>query len=293
MVEDHNPELSRSKCQAISALLPYTILLEQGGRQQMLNEISHIAKTMRPQSFIWHPVMPFISTMFNKPNPPPLNWVLGLISPNIPWCDWSHDKTGVTLQAATTSAALNPEEVHWSVADELLYVAFIDSTQQGMPGRLPARPKGTGGDITHKVQALGDFEILKSYLLLVWSEWYHIGGSSGDHAEIQASIWEEFCGIDMFSHRKDLIKQLNSVLEKYDCSGKAKEQCMELKMVLLLLDEEAVNTLIRKSPTLIGFNLLTSIDTYRTPPDLHVCSPSPMPMILHLENLGLLALTDA
>lgn len=264
----------------------------------MLDAISHIAEAMHHKGLIWYPVKPFITAMFKKPNPPSLNWVLGLISPNVPWHDGPHDKNMVASQVAVTSAALNPEEVHWSVADELLYLAFIDTLQPFIPNDFPKRPKGTGGDITHKVRALGDFRILESYLLLVWSEWsYELDDLPGDLAEMQASIQEEFCGIEMFCQRENLIKRLDGVLvdidlEDHSHSRWAEEQCGELRRVLLEVDEEAVSTLTRKPPTFIWFDLLTPTDAYRIPPDIRVCSPSPIPVILHLGNLGLLPLTN-
>ena len=292
MVDSHpGVFLSWRGCKAVSTLLPYAIFLEQCGQPQVLDAISHMAKAMQPKilTFMWYPVRPFITTLFKKPNPPSLNWVLGLISPNVPWHDGPHDRNMVSRQAATTSAALDPEEVHWSVADELLHIAFFDSLQP-IPSDFSERPEGTGGDITHKVQALGDFGILKSYLLLVWPEWCHIGGLPGDLTEMQASIREEFCGIEMFWHREDLIKQLNDILFSLENHqlGQTEEPWRELKRVLLELDEEAVNALVtRKPPTFLNFDLLTPVDVDRTSLDFHMCSPSPIPMILHSENLGL------
>jgi len=323
MAEDPNMEMFDTfspKYKVVNVLLPYAIFLEQSGQKQMLDAISHMAKVMRPKVFVWYPMKPFITAMFRESNPPSLHWVLGLISPNVPWYDEPHDKDMVARKAAATSAALNPEEVHWSVADELLHLAFIDSLQPDIPSswqdipnhflqpsdttwdfqpRIPdgfsARPKETGGDITHKVQALGDLEILKSYLVLVWSDWRLIDGQPGGLAEMHASVREEFSGIGMGCHREDLIKQLNGVLDFYkdqESSKWAEEQCTELKRALVEVDEEAVNTLTRMPPTLIQSSLLTLIGIYRIPPDLHVHSPPPMSVISCLENLGLLPLTN-
>ena len=133
MVEAPNSYPGRSECQAISVLLPYAIFLEQCGQQQMFDAISHMAKAIQPVQFMWYPVKPFITAMFKEPDPPSINWVLGLISPKVPWHSGPHDRDMVTRQAATTSAALNPEEVHWSVADELLHFAFLDSLQSYPP----------------------------------------------------------------------------------------------------------------------------------------------------------------
>ena len=135
-------------------------------------------------------------------------------------------------------------------------------------------------------------EKVKDSSLAGANDFIHFLTPPGDLAETQASIQEVFCGIEMFCHWEDLIKQLNHVpanLEHHN-STQAEEQCMELKRVLLEVDEEAVNALTRKPPTFIPFELLTPTNTHRIPSDLHMCPP--MSMISHSENLRLLPTTN-
>ena len=133
-----------------------------------------------------------------------------------------------------------------------------------LPPRCLGRSKGTGGDVIRLVRELGDVIILKSYLLLVWSEWDLIDNRSGGLAEMRISIRDDFSGIGMECHRQDLLKRLDDVLEQLDRGlgylwqrkpgiGEddiqiAKEQYGWLKRVLLEVDREAVNALARMSP---------------------------------------------
>jgi len=259
MLEDPNLKLSltRYQCRVISVLFPYAISLEQGGEQGIVDALSCIAKATRPYQFMWYPVKPFIAAMFNKPDPPSLNWVLGLISPHLPWHNGPHDGNMVARQVAAIPAALNSEKVHWSVADELLHIAFIHCLQPEIPNDFPERPGEIREDIICQVRALGDLGVLRSYLLLVWSKWGLIDGHCGGLAEMQASIQEEFneIGVD----RQYLIKHLEYVLKclKYhnglqqtQQEKQAMEQYRGLERVLLEV-EETVNRITRKSATVI------------------------------------------
>ena len=133
--------------------------------------------------------------------------------------------------------------------------------QLSLPPGCLGRSKGNGGAIVHHVRELGDIRILKSYFLLVWSEWDHIDDESGGFVEMQISIQEDFSGIMMQYHREDLIKRLDDVLEQLDQGFTylvqykpgihehniqiAKGQYGELKRVLLEVDRKAFT---RKSP---------------------------------------------
>ena len=64
------------------------------------------------------------------------------------------------------------------------------------------------------VRGLKDIEILKSYLLLAWSEWSTPRDDGFE--EMRVSINEDFCGIGMGRHRADLIQRLDDVLGKLD-----------------------------------------------------------------------------
>ena len=73
-----------------------------------------------------------------------------------------------------------------------------------------------GGDlgIVQMVRNLKDIEILKCYLLLIWSEWDYL--ASGGFDESCASISEDFCGIENGHHRAELIQHLDRILAQLD-----------------------------------------------------------------------------
>jgi len=83
------------------------------------------------------PIQSFIAAMFKKPNPHSLNWVHGPILPNVPWHDGPHDRNMVARQTATTPAAVDPVQVHLSVANKLFHLTFIDSLQPDIPSDFP------------------------------------------------------------------------------------------------------------------------------------------------------------
>ena len=83
-----------------------------------------------------------------------------------------------------------------------------------LPPRSLGRVQGSEGPAVHYVRTLGDIKILKSYLLLVWSEWDC--PSPGGVSETCTSIRSDFSGSGMRHHRKDLIKRLDHVLGQLD-----------------------------------------------------------------------------
>ncbi|KAF9789708.1 hypothetical protein BJ322DRAFT_1216914 [Thelephora terrestris] len=100
-------------------------------------------------------------------------------------------------------------------------------------------------DAVHFIRGLGDLKILKSYFLLVWSKWYYPHTDLLN--EMEVSIREEFGGIGMWSHRKDLINRLEQVLEDLNTESKHGNligcfvrilQYGKLKEVLLDMDRE-------------------------------------------------------
>ena len=298
MVEDADPRRIDYKRKTISALFLYAVFLEQGGQRRMADAISRAASISIPiyGGFMWYRVKPLITTLFKKPNPPSLVWVLGLISPRAPWHDEPHDKNMVARRAAAASTASYPEEVCWSVADELLYLAFVDSPQPRGPPRFPQRPEGTRRDITRQVRTLGDVEILTSYLFLVWSEPGPI--RSKVLTEMMISIREDFGGIGMGRHREVLTKRLDWILDDLERRWwhrpgfretknllRAKEQYGELKRAVLEVEGGSVNTLTRTSPRLIVLCILKPTNTRRIPHDLHVRFTSPVTVISRSEDL--------
>ena len=215
-------------------------------------------------------------------SPPSLDWVITFLSPHALSHTEQYDGNMVTRWAKAASEISYMEEVGQTVVYALLYIASVDSLRSHIPiniwtwlGKRPSLPpeclgrsRGSSGEVVRQIRTLGDIEILKSYLLLVWSEWDHTDNQeSGGLVEMQVSIREDFSGIGMWHHRQGLIKRLDHVLGKLngglddpkqhkpsledDHISRAEAQYNELKRVLLEVDAEATNGLARKLPRLI------------------------------------------
>ena len=176
------------------------------------------------------------------------------------------DETVVTGWVAAVSATLYTEEVGQSVVDALLQIVSIHSLRPHIPisiwtwlKKQPSLPpecfgqqKGIEGHVVCHVCALGDIEILKSYFLLVWSEWDpiryrprlrhteshsslsyiefssnlgHTGYLNEGVLEMQISIQEVFVGIGVWRHCKDLINRLDYVLGQLGLGLEHLQQC--------------------------------------------------------------------
>ena len=112
--------------------------------------------------------------------------------------------------------------------DALLQIAFKDSLRPHIPVEVwawlkrppsfppswPVRPFSVTPDVVRHVRGFGDIEILKSYLLFVWSEW--IALYENQFSEMEITIREEFCGIAMRVHRKELIERLDQIRVQLD-----------------------------------------------------------------------------
>jgi hypothetical protein len=196
----------------------------------MVGAIIHAARTSDPSRFMWRYVKPYLVTLLGGPAPPSLDRAIALLSPClspcVPWHPW--DEITIARWGAAVSEALYSEEVGRSVVDTLLQLAGVDNLrphiptgvwawlkyQPSLPPVCQGRDWGTDRDVVCRVRQLGDLNILKSYLLLVWSEWDALNDSG--FAEMQLSIAEDLGGIGMQYHREDLIKRLNHVLGEVD-----------------------------------------------------------------------------
>ena len=177
--------------------------------------------------FIWHRIKRYLATLFDEPRSHRLNWIITLALPEVPWSCNLHDEKTVARWAAAVSAVPYTKEVGQSVVDALLQIAHIDSLRPHIPidawawlkkstFLLPlseGRLKGNKKAVVHHVRGLGNIEICKSYFLLAWSELGFLDDSC--FAGMQVSIREDFSGIGMRRHRKDLIEQLEQRLEDW------------------------------------------------------------------------------
>ena len=218
--EDYHP--LRSKCRAISALLPYAVWQERDGQHETLDTIIRAARASRMRDFMWDDDNYFFSTLLSEASPR----AVALVSPYINWRFLRDRGDLVQWWAATASAVPYTEEVAQGVVDMLLQIASEDRLVRYIPAdvwswltKRPSLPPicrgrswGTGALVVKVVRGLKDIEILTSYLLLVWSEWDTPDGFD----EMCTSIREDFCGIGMGHHRADLIRRLDHVLGQLD-----------------------------------------------------------------------------
>jgi len=132
-----------------------------------------------------------------------------------------------------------------------------------LPPVCRVRSSGSWPSTVLYIRALGDIEILKSYLLVIWSEWDSLNPAG--LIEMQAAIREDFGVVTMWYHRDDLIERLDHVLGELDRGlayfaqhqtqidndeiQRRKEQYGELKNALLEVEKEAMKPLIRTRAT--------------------------------------------
>jgi len=291
------------KRKAICALLPYAIHLSGGGEQQMIDTFSRVSRHfIYFQGFVWNCVEPFIARLFGEPRTPSLDKAITIVSPRFNFFNQNRFAQWSTAALATLAVPYT-EEAGRSVADTLWQIISDGALQQHIPAGIwlwsskqtfipPAwlRDRFGGdprGEAVRKFRALGDTEILKSYLLFIWLDWSPLQDSA--LAEMCTSIREEFNGIGMGHHREELRKRLDHVLGQLDqgwdylnrhrpdlCYFRintevTKGQYRELKRALLEVDRQAMDMLTRTSSRfIILFDLLTSVGTYRISLDVYV-----------------------
>ena len=180
------------------------------------------AWTSKSLKSVWNHIRPHIPGLLGSLTTPPLRHAIPLIFPVIIWDAGLH------------------------MVDLLLQIAYHDSLRRHIPlgawawlKERPLLPRicrgrcfGTTGAIVQHIRGLEDIEILKSYFFVVWSEWDFIYPDGIEEMEI--SIREDFGGIGMEQHRKDLVERLDHVVCRLRVPGQKREkQYKKLKEVLL------------------------------------------------------------
>ena len=307
MTEAEDQDPLRLKREAITTLLPYAVWQERDGRPEMINTIIHAARASRMSEFMWYRVTEFVSTLFSEAS-------LGaaiLVSPHIPW-DRLTDRPDLAQWWATMAyIAPRTEEVTQDVVDTLLQIASYPELSQhitpnawswltlrpSLPPICRGRYRGTKHRVVEAVRALKDIEVLKSYFLLVWSEWDCLYGDGLD--EMCTSILEDFDGIGMGRHRADLIQRVDHVLGQLDRGleyltqqvpnfgeGDVRSrnyQYRGLRETLLGVNTEAISR--TSHLTIPALCVLTpALDARRIPHYVHVCTPSPVSVVTRLER---------
>ena len=309
MAKVADPDQIRSKRKAVTAFFPYAVWQERNRGCKMVDAFLLVARASRSGELMWEAIGPFITTLFaiDEASPDSLNRVITLVSPYVRWDTWSFNENAITRWARAASAISYTEEIGRFVVEALLEIAFMNSLRPHVPitiwawlKKQPPLPpvcfgrfRGTTRDVVRGVRALGDVEILKSYLLLVWSEWDCV--DTRGFTEMCTSLREDFRGIGMGHHRRGLIVRLDHLLRQLawgpgyiqqynprcgeDNIRIAKIQYGKLKELLLEMDKEALRVLARMYPGSINnSDLLT--DIYRIPLKLRLCAPSTVSVIV-------------
>ena len=314
MIETADPQLIASKCEAIIALFPYAIWRERGGERYLFDVFLRLASDLGRLGFVWHHIEPLVATMLDEGSHVSLKGAIILAAPHFNWKKFANGGRLVKLWAAATSEVPYADNIGQSVVDTLLQIAHWGSLRPHIPANLwlwlekrPSLPPvclgrrfGTTRNVIQTVRDLGDIDTLKSYLLLVWSEWDHLRGAS----EMAATLREVFGEIGFWRHREDLLHHLDHILGELgrgfdylhrhnpslrgDDVMQMRLQYGRLRRTLLDVHGEAMVTLTRESPRLITpFSLPTHTD--RMPLDVRVCNSSPLSIAAWLEHSPFLA----
>ena len=294
------------KHKAIEALLPHAISLERSGDHQMIDVILHVARNSLHWFFSWGTTELRIANLLSEQTTPSLTRATIHLSPHLPRYRW--DKKMVIGWAKMVSTVLYSEEVCSSVIDTLLQLGSSDTLRPDLPvhiwGWLKEQPSlpplcyprhWAAQELVRYLRQLGDLDILKSYFVVVWSEWDYLTDSH--FSETQTWIVEDFGGIGMQHHRAELISRLNQVLGQLDRGleyfkrlqrwiddGAVKERQRRygtLREALLEADKKAARVLVGMSHRSTSFNRSTN-------PRGHVqnrIQPSPVLYLSHAHNL--------
>jgi len=247
---------------------------------------------------MWSRANRFAGTLFSEASPR----AIVLASPYI--LRQTRREDLVQRWAAAASIVPYTEEVAQSVVDTLLQivsnheqlVAHVTvkiwswlTKRPFLPPVSMGRYFGTRPNVVKAVRRLNDTEILKSYLLLLWSEWIPLWDNSS-LAEMCASVREEFSAIGMGHHRVDLIQRLDHTLAQLDRGLEylkhhnplledsdiwvMRDQYGKLKDILLETNLEAIARM--SCPLVRLLRILTQVDMHRVSHDVYVCAASPV-----------------
>ena len=176
--EDRGPLQSKRK--AITAILPYAVWRERGGQPEILDTVLRAARASRMSWFMWFYIHQSARALLFGASPR----AIVLTSPHVTW-SWFTRVDLVQQWAAAASAIPRTEQVAQDVVgtllqiasnDELLHHITVDvwswlTERPSLPPVYRGRYVGTCISAIKLVRSLNDVEVLKSYLLLVWSEW--------------------------------------------------------------------------------------------------------------------------
>ena len=266
MIEDANSGHILSKRKPINALLPYAILLEQGGQRGIIDIIFRAARASASGEFMWRHAVRYMSRLFEQRSPSSLDRIITLVAPHMHWYSTLNNPVAVTRWATAALAVQYTEDVGQSVVDALFDIAKIEFLRPHIPidiwrllKRRPSLPPVYNGEMGNRhlaaiacIRRLGDIEILKSYFCIVWLDRFYPFADVLE--EMESSIREDFGGSGMEGHRKDLLERVEYVLGQLDMRSehpeknkplisdrdlrKAKKRYTRLREVLLEVDKQ-------------------------------------------------------
>ena len=224
LADAHDRDTLRRKHKAITALFPYAAWQERDKQYPILDLLLHAAEASRFEGFLWHRIRPFLDILFSDAGHFPQKRTIMLASPYLPWGRWLFQKDLFQAWAETASTIPKEKGVAPSVVDALLQIAYCGWLQPHghdevwswlmlrpvLPPICTGRRVGSDSDVVGVIRNLKDIEILKSYLVLVWSEWDSVRHNG--FLEMCESMREDFGGIEMRPHRVDLVGRLDEVL---------------------------------------------------------------------------------
>ena len=316
-VHDQNALLRKRK--AISALFPYLEWQERDQEYPILDLFWRVVTITQPIQFLWSHVGSSMKILLGSTGHVSSNRALMLLSPYMPWGERDFGEDRARIWAAAVSTVPKEEEIAPSVVDTLLQIASLGllppdlhsgtwswlTLWPSLPPVCKGRKVGNNSRVAQMVRDLKDIEILKCYLLLIWSEWD--SPRLDGYLRMMASVSHDFSGIGMNSHRADLLQRLDHVLEQLDKGLEYLQQrrpgldfgqwessllyYRPLKQNLLEVDQRALKVLIRASSRLTTpFEPLTHAAARRITLDVHVCAPYPVSIAHRLGCLILVSL---
>lgn len=150
MITTRDHYLLHSRWWSVAALLHYAVWQVQGGQLEMFDTLLDAARVSRSLGYMWYCDTEFSSMLLSRGSP----HTIALAAPYIYWLPFIRRGGGlVQLWVAAVSAVPYTEEAAQGVVETLFDVASYDTL-------LPLIPVD-----------VWDIETLKSYFLIVWSEW--------------------------------------------------------------------------------------------------------------------------
>jgi len=282
------------KCKAIIALFPYAARREcDSGSRMFATFLSalryfphrHWDSVFSQPASLWRHVWSVIPTLLVEGSPIPVKRAGILVLAHV-GKDALRDMANKGHLIQFWKAAMDvpyTDEICCSLVDTLLQIASLGSVRpQEIPinawlwlKKLPSLPpacrgryEGSAREVVRMVRALKNIEVLKSYLLLIWSEWDSL--THPGFQEMCMSIHEDFSGIGMMYHRADLRRRLGHILSELELGSEhihqqnpnlakdgihiMKHQYRRARRVLVEFDERDNKTLTSES----FFVILTS-----------------------------------